>query len=76
RADQFPQSLGGDSTGWIRRGEGISTSGSFPVLGGGSGFEISPSEAGGGFLGVCGRGLPSVRDKLPLGTQRHKIISQ
>ncbi|KAI2758251.1 hypothetical protein DTO006G1_6767 [Penicillium roqueforti] len=56
-ADQFPHLLGGDSTGWIRRTEGISTPGSLPVLDGGSGCEVFPSEAVGAFLSVCGRAL-------------------
>lgn len=49
--------LSGDSTGWIRRGEGISASGSPPAFDGGSGFEVFRSEAGGGVLRVCGRAL-------------------
>lgn len=43
-ADQFPHLLGGDSTGWIRRTEGISTPGSLPVLDVDSGCEVFPSE--------------------------------
>lgn len=51
-ADQFPHLLGSDSTGWIRRPEGISTPGSLPVLDSSSGCEVFPSEAVGGFLSV------------------------
>lgn len=53
RADQFPHLLRGESTGWTRRSEGIPIPGSPPALSGASGFEISLSEAGGGYLRVC-----------------------
>ena len=56
-ADQFPHLLSGDSTRWVRRGEGISTPGSLPAFDGSSGFEVILREAGGDFLRVCGRGL-------------------
>lgn len=42
-AGHFPH-LGRDSTGWIRRGVGISTPGTLLAFGGGSGFKIFLSE--------------------------------
>jgi hypothetical protein len=63
----FHTSLGRDSTGWVRLGKNISTPGTLLVLGGGSGFEIFLSEAGGGFLGVCGRCLGPSRGSTTIG---------
>lgn len=57
--------LSGDSTGWIRRGEGISASGSPPAFDGGSGFEVFRSEAGGGVFACLWEGSRAFPRVMP-----------